>query len=576
MSTLSWHYANWNHVLLKNPAVRCRVEHAKLNPSDPDIAVGTVVSDGKGRWHYPVPAGVALVRLRVTVADPSATANPPLASVDQTFAVAANATSSAGVYGQWHPRVLSYKAVSAGLWEADLDFTFLDVTDFALSLSTPCEKPRPLTTAAMLKDFYATNHYGAATRVYEYTAGRPATWVVVLPRSVLVPRRDDDKPAPISVCYFFRPAGPSYKDLSDVQLHPMFRYIAEGQDPRSGFFWLREDAAFYWSLGKSTDFVVHFTPPCSYERQVTEAQKQVILACPLPHGSNFGDAVTSSARLADALVRTAHARAVDDKGIEAKTPVWRNRIALAGFSFGGGVALQALRRNGLHVSEIYLFDPAQYTDAEVKYLARWLAANRQRKARLVRADLWAANEAIARVLGYKPRTAKERTWAEPQSDDYFYLDALYSGSLVPPFFPGPRFVPQSGHRASTPQVAFSQLDTDVDLDAIPIGDPKAMSPRSFMLLAPAVQNASLQMPGVSRYELIPMIFRHARLLPINSTAAWNSLSQVILNDFHYRHQWAALGGFDLREKLGDYEALNGSRQADFRGYLQSAVEDSFL
>ena len=575
---LAWHYANWSHRLLKDAsAVVSTIEHVRVAATDPDIPVSAVSFDKKGRWHYTIPSGVSQVRLKVRVVDPTLSSGPPLASVEQTFSVSPLAPSSAGLYGRLHPRVVNTKAVSAGVIDAELDFTFLDVTDLARGLQSLCEVrlPNPTTTAAMLKDFYGGAHYGASTRIYEYTGGRPATWVVVLPPAVRAPRVVDDNRAPISVCIFYRPVDNGYKDIFDVQLHPIFRYIAEGQDPISRFFWLREDAKFFWALGKSPNYGFNFAPPCGYERQVS-AQKQVMLACPVPHGDDFGDAVTKVAPLADQLVRAAHARMIDTDGIEPKAPVRRNRIALAGFSYGGGVALEALRLNGPSVSEIYMFDPAHFNDRHVRYLARWLAADTQRKARLVRGEHWPSTEPLARVLGQKPRAAKSRTWSEPPSEDYYFLDTLYCGSLIPPFFAGPRFVSQVGHPASEPLLTLARLNTDLDLEAITVGDPKQMSPRAFNLVAAAVPAAPLPIANVNRYELTLLILRRPAMLPVDSAKSWAALRAIILVDLHLRHQWTAFGGFDVKEKLGDFAALNGNRQPDFSGYLQAAIEDSFL
>ncbi|MEZ4458101.1 MAG: hypothetical protein R2882_16375, partial [Gemmatimonadales bacterium] len=178
--------------------------------------------------------------------------------------------------GDFHPRLLPKPTMVASgkgsVVTITIDLTFIDVTDRCLGLGilqaynalkpqvNPAGGPAP------------APHYGCELRLLEYTKGLPATWAVLIPKTMI----DQDTNRNIPVVLFYRPTGAAYTNSDNVKLGEFTRYVG---DPPAG-------EPFYAS-GNQQTWNAH--PNCGWERQLAESKKAFIFVHPFPHGGGYGD-----------------------------------------------------------------------------------------------------------------------------------------------------------------------------------------------------------------------------------------------------------------------------------------------
>ncbi|MEZ4456090.1 MAG: hypothetical protein R2882_06005 [Gemmatimonadales bacterium] len=178
--------------------------------------------------------------------------------------------------GDFHPRLSPKPTMVASgkgsVVTITIDLTFIDVTDRCLGLGTlqaynalkpqvnPAGGPAP------------APHYGCELRLLEYTKGLPATWAVLIPKTMI----DQDTNRNIPVVLFYRLTGAAYTNSDNVKLGEFTRYVG---DPPAG-------EPFYAS-GNQQTWNAH--PNCGWERQLAESKKAFIFVHPFPHGGGYGD-----------------------------------------------------------------------------------------------------------------------------------------------------------------------------------------------------------------------------------------------------------------------------------------------
>lgn len=317
-------------------------------------------------------------RLRV-VRGAAANAAPTLQWLGATDPVGADRFAN-----QPHPRISAH-AVRAGSQTVHLevDLRFIDVTAM-YEIVRQDGGMRQLFEDALSSEqttrFDADWFGGCKLRLLAF-AGAPAIWPVLIPPSFT------PTDTTFGCTVFYTPAGQSYSSVRNVNLFSFSRYTLRANGGRE---WqhgpeLHDDYRFYVRYrfeGDSLHFTHHIWERLDFGGQLARSGKKTLLVMPVPTGASFGAAAgdhlkTRLGSLLVALRENGHIA----RDVPGSTTPSVGRLAIGGFSLGGGAAFDAFHNNEATTNELYLFDPNEF-DANVAAVRSWWAANRS--ARVVR------------------------------------------------------------------------------------------------------------------------------------------------------------------------------------------------
>lgn len=295
-----------------------------------------------------------------------------------------------------HPRV-TLQVRPGKLPNVRVDIMFIDVThvlkkghkrqDYALADYEHLESPIDFQSgepSARIRG--STNpdpaefHHGCQLHIFEMTLGRPKAWAVIVPEALRTKREK------CNLLAFFQPTlGPKpigkylidYTDTLDCRGYFAPHLPRYSRDPQA------EGPSYFQTTPAVTDALTHFFlsgkalnnpndderismrhrfwrkpyPYTGFEGQIQASRRPVALVMPFSHGANmdYGAAITDRFRqIMISLVRAlAGDGSIGEAGMEM---VKLDRVAVGGFSSGGGAALGAWGANKDLVSELYLFD----------------------------------------------------------------------------------------------------------------------------------------------------------------------------------------------------------------------------
>ena len=355
------------------PSGRFLLEISYANPTNRLLSGATVSANANGSpaslakdgsktgvWQFTLPANPNNIDFTLRVpAPPEATVPGSLLSITQRFTLATGTGAAkwlpAG--GTWpapdlHPRIAVVSATgvtrgTGGTLRIGLDLTFLDLT---AALGPSAAAPQG---GAVIRHFAGVNLHNCQLRVLERTGtpDMPVTWLAFATRALI---RANTKN--IGMLLFFRPSGNAYRNTGDASavnapldkylVELVLRYLRDPVDPTHPFF---VDATGQIDIFGDFGFL----------KQVDASGKPVLFLYPIPSESQYG-----GLRLQE-MVPSLNAilRALWGGGsLTTQTlGVRRSRLAIAGFSFGGGAASSAILNNTTAVDEAYLFDANQFS-----------------------------------------------------------------------------------------------------------------------------------------------------------------------------------------------------------------------
>ncbi len=442
--------------------------------------------------------------------------------------------------GDFHPRLLPKPAMVASgtgsVVTIHVDLTFIDVTDRCLGLGVLREYNALTPQVNPAGGPAPAPHYGCELRLLEYTKGLPATWAVLIPKTMI----DQDTNRNIPVVLFYRPTGAVYTNSDNVKLGEFNRYLG---DPPA--------AEPFYASGNQQNWNAH--PNCGWERQIAECKKAFIFVHPFPHGGGFGDLEGATVpALLSAVVNTLWA----DSHIGAKVPsgLGRSRTIAAAFSFGGDALfkmLKALGTNADRIRELFLFDANGFT-ANLALLTRWFNSGGQR-LRLIGGSLHTGMLAFAKSLNSPDATVF------PKTADYWQKDDLYRSAVFMREFA----TVGSSNGFSRANGMFEKATTQGDTAIVLEGKTAA-----GVAFSSEVANCSNREAAAC----ILVTFNHPPpkpsmkpKIPVTTKADLDHNVAILNATVKFvRHQWPVVGGDDKNKRR--------DRQEEFVGYLQQCLE----
>lgn len=372
-----------------------------------------------------------------------------LLELEQRFGVEGGGrlTPVAGAFTGWHPRVRPGAARGArgaggahapahgALASLELDLHFLDVTDYFETTRPGAFReyfflsrgpdgrvldPQPET----VQRFEPEKYHGCKLRLMQCTA-TPGVWGVLVPPAIPSAATGAD------MVVFFGPAGDAYTSIDNVGLASLSRYLSSKAD---GTWWgyagRVEDTPWrYFTTINDVELVASTPTPsnpsplptarphivrladtrsprvgwfpwphCRFDAQLAASGKRAIFAFLVPHGGSFG--VAAGAGL-PRLTRSLSAALWGDGVVapDQRASFTRNKLAIMGYSYGGGEAYGAFVANRNVVDEVWLFDP-NHLGTMGSALASWIRdTSKDRRLRLVAGYQAAAQLSMARSLG---------------------------------------------------------------------------------------------------------------------------------------------------------------------------------
>jgi len=519
-------YENSGHRLLKGMTITCKADGAARPEAKGSAA-------GDRRWE--IPDGTKDVELEISV--PSPAGGAPLVSSKQKLGVVAGPPAKLNPSGGWGPRVthaagIGVEKKAGGAMQLRLDLRFLDVTDYAAKKGAT----------------YSPTH-GSRFAVLEYTGGKPACWAVLLPPSIPA-KAGPEEPG---VVMFLRPTGKAaYTNTDDLAtgLDSMFpRYV--GDQPKVP----------PEQLGAPDLFPSY--QECGWERQLVASKKKVILLFPLPHGSDHGAAAGPTAA---SLTRSAVIALWDSKKIGDGHAIRPGRLALAGYSHGGKMAMTALGFATNHdlIQEAYLFDPASFPFLKGN-LTTWYAKG-GKTARLI-AGGYQHGHMVALLPSLSAGTAS--VWAP--SMDFWFTSAIYHGGLSRRGGPIEKLTPAG----TTPAADTPSARSGIFLESYKIDPKDPMGATKLVVSAQFGKDKKTQtLTGVSHEEAAAILYhtvipKYGGGKPATAANFATLVGKITANELHggepnrigsIRHEWTVFGGMEV----------GGS----YIGYFQRCLENS--
>lgn len=229
----------------------------------------------------------------------------------------------------------------------DVDLTFLDVT----RLVHGCGAPARTSDSALLPTTLGRTH----VRVYQCLSASAANCHLV---TVVIPPalRRAPRNAQWDALVFFAPKAGDYRSAASFNCYQSARYLLSGLDTSI------DGSPALWRASDGRE-VPTGNPACRFAMQLEATGRPVLLVLPVSNGGAFspftnrslthGDRAPS---LLDALVTAVYA---DVHGFATEHPprAGVRRVGIAGFSFGGGAALESFHANKTRVGDVILFDP---------------------------------------------------------------------------------------------------------------------------------------------------------------------------------------------------------------------------
>jgi len=493
------------------------------------VSVGptfAIVNPGSETPLFRVAPGVLLVFLAIQINEPDG--KTPMEVVNQFCRVATDSqgvrslvptecwTAHAGskteqvgskVVAKWkgrfHPR-LSVGAASGH------EFPFL-VVDLTFVHATAFLARDPEMDPAYNKDIGPRPHHGCDLQALEFThKDGPATWFVTVPPALntaeLNPMRprgwsggetSDRGARAFDVLVYLRPRLAkngklvTYTELGDTPLLGRLNRLVAVPKPEWPFF---AGPSAGWNPG----------PSVSFEQQLIESGKKILVVHPWPSGINFGHLYTPNLRRTLDHVLTA-LRANGAISLGNVLDIQTARIGVAGYSGGGNEAIKVWKANHHTVDELYLLDPQSFAKDQAKggtllvsekgaplpALREWFKDDR-RRLRMIGGLQHEMALFIANTLDpswKKKLTAREtseapapRVWCKPTETTYrlgLGDDMIYSWALLPPPPKGGKFDAASlaAHRLSAPGATASSLTSDTGLELIEEKKPNEVAVR---------------------------------------------------------------------------------------------------
>lgn len=243
------------------------------------------------------------------------------------------------------------------------------------------------------------------------TGAEPKIWFASVPAACHAPPRPG-----ISALVFFRPASDPYDRID--QAHEMLglnRYLLKPLCSEKATF--QELDHFTLPPPEVKDGTIWIWVRCRFQYALRRSGRAVVMLHPWPSGLEYGAATSSELpRLAEAAIRLLWAK---QKIARMRGAIHLGKLALSGYSSGGGALWKALSRNLDRVSEVYSFD-TRGTQGNAGMIVQWFNAKPTRRLRMTGGHQLAANEAIRRAIERTGGSPGDRFLAVP-SDESAYL-----------------------------------------------------------------------------------------------------------------------------------------------------------
>jgi hypothetical protein len=461
-----------------------------------------------------------------------------------------------------------------------LDLTFIDVTSLLDREKKLTDYREPAYAVNGLRDpgwdgkDESQIHHGCQLRVLQMTNGNPKCWAVVIPPGL------DGGRVRFNVLVFFQPAlltehekkhpYTSALDCSGLIAPNLPRYT---RDPPA---W----GPYYYQERTNRSFIRRPHPYTGFEGQLAASKKPVLLVMPYPKNdsqgrTSYGDALKADLPkvLRSLLYALWAGGAIGDKqdqGVEL------SRLALGGFSFGGGAATAAFGANMKATSELYLMDAEGYPDSQS--LANWLKQGDRRLCMVGGRDL-------AKVLAKRSEVEKlggKNVFVAPPNPDYYDTPGTPWHAAL--FLPGSE--PDSGPKLLS---AVGEPDSELTRQSkVSIASKRPLTLRAQ--LGGKVVDRALDVTTVEASGLV-------RLWQVSSDGAAPGKQAIkIEKDFDgitksgvkvgqwdvgpgvmgdMRHQWAVGGGFGnpIRYPYGEQDEAKPDGKL-FEGHLQFCLKGS--
>jgi hypothetical protein len=314
-------------------------------------------------------------------------------------------------------------------------------------------------------------------------------------------------------------------------------------------------------------------PSCGWERQLSEANKPVVLVHPVPHDTAFDDAVgLHSLALLDAVIRTLWSDS--HVGQSLASGVTLGKTAVGGFSFGGDELFVMFNqvvpppkdnpkakavKNSDKIDELYLFDVNGF-DAHTADVTAWFKTG-GKKLRMVGGMLHTSMLALAKTLGSPDATVK------PDKADFWQTNDLYQDAVnLDEFSPSTAATPNA---FSSKVRMFESTRTRGNTAVVLEGrDAKGKSVGTGEILLCSTREAA------GMIEVIPLTPKKSvpkgcpiSIIPVKTADdLTNNLNVARFTVKWVRHQWAVCGGDDSTNRR--------DRGTGFKGYLQQCLEQS--
>ncbi len=254
----------------------------------------------------------------------------------------------------------------------DVDLTFLDVT----RLVHGCGAPTLHRGSALLPTMIGNS----LVRVYQCLAVSAANCHLV---TVVVPPALHHAPraSQWDALVFFAPKAGEYRSAASFECFQPARYLLTGFNPD-----LHRPPA-QWHTDGNHLRITH-NPSCRFAGQLEASGRKVLLVLPASNGGAFSPFTNRTLTvgdhgpsLLDALVTAVYA---DVHGFATEHPprAHAGRVGIAGFSFGGGAAIESFHANRTHVDDVMLFDPEHLDGRATRELRAW-ATQPDHRLRLV-------------------------------------------------------------------------------------------------------------------------------------------------------------------------------------------------
>lgn len=390
MILLRVQWPNAGHVLLARPSIVVQADGQALE----------AVARAPGRHDFEIPDGAARVELLATfqadlpVIAPEIVETFTLFQAGQNYRVEQDGliADSAVVFGKEqidftrtvHPLIQTVSAANAisGAAVAELRTEFLDITDHWFANAPTRESQL----------FAMDNEPGNDFVALAATGSQPPLWFAHFPKD-LDPGRSE-----VGVMVAFRPHGHyTYSTAFDLRhfergLQDLSRYLLSPKDTRE----VEIDEAPARVEERFPFADTYYPLRIGWQQAVLRSGKQMVVFHPWPTGGlQFGDALTSRLPgLIDQMLRFLHGAG---RAGASQASLQLGRLGVAGFSAGGGPAVQAMKTNRRRVKEMYLLDPFPFIP-DMPFVIDWAFRTQDFRLRMTGANFWGQCETVRRAI----------------------------------------------------------------------------------------------------------------------------------------------------------------------------------